>query len=100
MTDTLSIVTLADLKAHLRVEHNDDDDQIVGMLEAARGYVESWCGPLDDIAGAMPAGLVHALKLYVCHLYENREPVNIGSSGAETPMGFFDLIDPYRLREF
>jgi uncharacterized phage protein (predicted DNA packaging) len=96
VTDTLSIVSLADLKAHLNVTTDDDDAVLTGMLETARGYVESWCGPLDDIEGAMPAGLVHALKLYAGHLYENREATTFGSSGTETPMGFFDLISPYR----
>jgi uncharacterized phage protein (predicted DNA packaging) len=100
VTDTLSIVPLADLKAHLRVEHNDEDDQLTGMLEAARGYVEAWCGPLDAFGSEIPAALVHALKMYVTHLYENREPVNIGNITSEIPLGFFDLIDPHRLREF
>ncbi|MFG1349659.1 head-tail connector protein [Xanthobacter autotrophicus] len=96
MTDTLAIVSLADLKAHLNVTTDDDDAVLTGMLEAARGYVESWCGPLDDIAGTIPAGLVHALKLYAGHLYENRETVNIGNIVSEIPMGFFDLIGPHR----
>ncbi|MFG1282278.1 head-tail connector protein [Xanthobacter autotrophicus] len=93
---TLDIVSLADLKAHLNVTTDDDDALLTGMLETARGYVESWCGPLDDIAGTIPAGFVHALKLYVGHLYENRETVNIGNIVSEIPMGFFDLIGPYR----
>lgn len=96
MSSTLDIVSLADLKAHLNVTTEDDDALLTGMLETARGYVESWCGPLDDIEGTVPAGLKHALKLYTGHLYENRETVNIGNIVSEIPMGFFDLISPYR----
>lgn len=37
-------ITLASAKAHLRVEHNDHDDLIDGMVLAAIGHVESVTG--------------------------------------------------------
>lgn len=100
MTDTLDILPLADLKEHLRVDLADDDNLLTGELEAARGYVEGWCGPLDDFTDGVPPALVQAMKMYVAHLYENREAINVGNIVSEIPMGFFDLIDPHRLRAF
>ncbi|WP_238121753.1 MULTISPECIES: head-tail connector protein [unclassified Xanthobacter] len=100
MTETLDILPLADFKAHARLDHDDEDTDLVRLIETARGFVEGWCGPLDDFADGVPAPLVHAMKLYATHLYENREATLVGSSGDEMPLGFFDLIDPHRLRAF
>lgn len=38
-----SIVSLADLKEHLRVEHDEEDDLITGMRAAAISYAEEYC---------------------------------------------------------
>lgn len=100
MTDTLAIVSLADLKAHLNVTLDADDALLASILEAARSFVEGWCGPLDDFAGDVPASLVQALKMHAAHLYENREATSFAATAAEVPLGFFALIDPHRLREF
>lgn len=99
MTD-IPIVSLHDMKAHLRVEHSDDDAQILDALAAAQGVVESWCGPLDDFADGVPAALVQAMKMLVAHFYENREATLMEGRGTEMLFGFFDLIDPHRLRAF
>ncbi|MBN8914590.1 MAG: phage gp6-like head-tail connector protein [Rhizobiales bacterium] len=99
MTDTLEILPLADLKEHLRLDFSDDDNLLAGELEAARGYVEGWCGPLDDFTDGVPPVLVQAMKMYVAHLFANREAAG-ETSLTEAPMGFFDLIDPHRLRAF
>jgi len=96
MTDTLDIVPLADVKAHLNVIGDGDDAMITGALEVARGFVEGWCGPLDDFTDGVPAVLTHAMKMYAGHLYENREATAFAGSGSEVPLGVFDLINPYR----
>ncbi|UJX47174.1 head-tail connector protein [Xanthobacter sp. YC-JY1] len=99
MTATLDILPLADLKAHARIDTSEEDPDLAQLIEAARGFVEGWCGPLDDFASPVPPALVHAMKLYAAHLYENREATSAGGV-AEVPLGFFDLIDPHRLRVF
>ena len=43
----------------------------------------------------MPETVLHAIRMYVGHLYENREATSL-SSVNEMPLGFFDLIGPYR----
>lgn len=95
MTDTLDIVPLADLKAHLNVTTTDDDAVLTAMLEAARSFTEGWVGALDDFE-SVPVAVVHALKLYAGHLYENREATTFSGSSAEVPMGFHDLLNPHR----
>lgn len=93
------ILTLEELREHMNLGMQDDP-MLVRLAETARGYIEGWCGPLDAFEDDMPVALVHALKMCVAHLYENRESTTFAATASELPMGFFDLIDPYRLREF
>ncbi|MCS0494337.1 head-tail connector protein [Ancylobacter sp. MQZ15Z-1] len=99
--NTSDILPLADLKADLRIDFDDDDTLLGGKLEAARRHVEAWCGPLEDFADGVPADLIEAMKLLAGHLYENREATYAGQGEVtEVPFGFHDLIGPYRKWEF
>lgn len=91
---TADIVPLADLKAALNITLDDDDAKLTAKLEAARGVLEGWVGPLDafEAAADVPAALKEALKLYVGNLYDNDD--------ATVPAGVFALVGPYRLWEF
>lgn len=40
------VVTLADLKLHLRVDHDDDDDLIEAFQSAAVAHLDGWTGVL------------------------------------------------------
>jgi uncharacterized phiE125 gp8 family phage protein len=37
-------VTLADLKAHLRIDANDEDDLLEGLIRVARAHLEAVTG--------------------------------------------------------
>lgn len=42
-TNGVDIVTLADMKEFLRVDHNDEDDTITALLNAAAAWCEDYC---------------------------------------------------------
>ena len=87
---TEDIIGLDDLKDALNVTLHEDDLKLYAKREAARGFVESYVGPLDafETANAVPACILEAMKMYVAALYD-------GDTG-EPPEGFFALIGPYR----
>ena len=100
MTDTVDIVPLADIKQHVRVDFDDDDAMLLAKMEAARQHLERWVGPLEDFEDGVPEDLKEAIRQHVARLYEVREPIGEGSESTLLPLGYFDLIDPWRGRVF
>lgn len=98
VTATLEIVSLADLKAHLSVTTDADDALLTSYLETARGFVEGWCGPLDDFENGVPATLVHALKELVRYYFDSRDPDK--PALYEAPPAVFELMQPHRQWSF
>lgn len=172
--DLDSIITVAQLKEHLRVDHTDEDTLIEALRDAAIAWIEDVCntrlgdvsavgyidyfynvrfpiGPINSIASVtyldtanatqtlpaakywfdiktksaritfdntpdlyddtfnavqvnmtvgyaeadIPQPLVHAIRLLVGHLYENRQTVT-GFKMHELPLGIYSIISPYR----
>lgn len=48
---TLAVVTLNDIKAHLRVSHSDEDAYISTLIDAAVAYLDGWQGVLGHCLG-------------------------------------------------
>ncbi len=96
---TDDILSLADLKAHAIIEHDDDDVDLGAKREAARRHIEAYVGSLDDFTDGVPADIVEAMKLLATHFYQTREAAQ-GDALSEIPFGVFDLIGPYRKWEF
>ena len=174
-TPTLdSVITVANLKAHLRVDHSDEDTLIQSLRDAAIAWIEDYCntrlgdvtavgyidyfysarfpvGPINsitsitykDTAGStqtldaskywydiktksaritfdsvpdlyddtfnavqinmnlgypeadVPEPILHAIRLLVGHLYENRQQVT-RTNVYELPLGIHALVSPYR----
>lgn len=97
----MSTVQLADAKAHLLVDHNDDDTYIQALIDAAEDHVSQHLNrdlPWQDADGQevpVPASVVAAIKLLVGTLYEVRETTIVGTSVSEVP-AFTQLLAPYR----
>ncbi len=176
--DQDTIITVADLKAHLRVTHSAEDGLIGAMRSAAIAHVENHCniklgsytakayspgfypsyfskGPVTAVSEVryqttatktyssltvlsaanwftdlisspariayrdfpipyeyafqpvvasctvgyttIPAPIVHAIKLYVAHKFENRQEEITGTISTRLKMGMDALLNPYRV---
>lgn len=47
--------------------------------------------------GTIPIPLASAILMHVAHLYENREASLVGVSAQVLPMGYDDLVEPYKM---
>lgn len=88
-------------KKHLNIEEDfhDDDEYIVGLIEAAEQAVRTHVNDdLEVIAekngGCIPNPLFQAILIQVGNLYQNREIV--GSKTVALPFNYQYLIDLYR----
>ena len=88
--------TLDQAKAHLRVEHTDEDALIQSMIQAATYSVADYLDMAHEDMEllAPPAPVEAAILLRVADLFENREAVT------DRPLAdnqlFIRLLAPYR----
>lgn len=95
------MTAITDLKAHLNLEHDLDDDLLAGKIAAAEGMVARYTGAEEPLAYAdAPAPLKEAILQLAAHFYENREASLVGVSASELPFGFHDLVRPFRTWSF
>lgn len=87
------MISLADAKAYLHIDF-DDDDAVVGRLIAAAGDHLASIG-VDMEATPMPAAVEQAQYLLIGHFYANREATGL-STNAAIAFGVDRLIAPYR----
>lgn len=101
------MIPLAAVKAHLRVEHDDEDDKIQGYIEAAISAFESWTNRklfADEASLPDPIGnsMVITKSVYqgalmlIGHWYATTESVVIGTITAQVPMATMALWQPHR----
>jgi uncharacterized phage protein (predicted DNA packaging) len=90
-------ISLAEAKKHLRVEFEDDDTLIQGLIVAAREYAEGFLNRVlaaDDEEEDPPVvkqTWKQAMLLLIGHWYEHRESVTAGASSV-VPMGVDALL--------
>jgi hypothetical protein len=100
-TITLQFLTLADIKAQVRIESSfTDDDQYLTMLgkAAERKVFKDTQRTYDEIValeGEWPMDLTLAALLLTSHWYEHREPVT-NQSMSVVPYAYDALYMPYR----
>ena len=90
------MLTLAETKLHLRVDHDDEDALIAALMATATAACADYLNmPAADLVVAVPAPVKSAALLLVGSLYEQRE------SQGERPFhkhpAFEALLNPYRV---
>lgn len=87
-------MNLEDIKNHLRVQHDQEDDLITTYWNAAIGHVDSY---LDGIPDPIPAPVEAAILLLIADMYEHR------TWQMEKPLSknatYTLLLNPYRSME-
>lgn len=88
------MITLAEAKAHCRIDGNDSDTELTAMIAAAEAHVENYLNVLPD---PVPAPVKAAALLLVADLFEHRESQSEIALYANR--AFFQLLNPYRAME-
>lgn len=108
----MSIVTLDQVKKHLHVDHDCEDDLITLYLNAAEDQAAKFMNrkvyasqdaiaAAGDAAGDRPIVMNDSIRaavlLTVGHLYANREENVTGTIVSELKTGVQSLLMPYRI---
>jgi len=95
------IVSLDEVKEHLRVETDDEDDLLESLIMQAQAVAEDFCrvsfSAVDEDGNetAVPEPVRLAIMLFVSHYYENRDiPDRVVYSTMR--IAFENLLYPYR----
>lgn len=94
------IITLDEIKAHLRIEHDLDDKLLEiytdAALEAAANHIgKVWGNETTEKAVTFTDGIKVGCLMFIGHLYANRESVS-DIQLYEVPMAIKALWNPYR----
>ncbi|WJM98786.1 head-tail connector protein [Pseudomonas defluvii] len=88
----MTTVTLEEAKLHMRVDHDEEDNYIQGLIAAAETHVSNFLG--DGLPDPMPAPIKAAVLLLVGDLYEHRE--RQGDRTLTEGTAYSMLLAPYR----
>ena len=90
------MLTLAETKLHLRVDHDDEDALIAALMATATAACADYLNmPAADLVVAVPAPVKSAALLLVGTLYEHRE--SQGDRQLYKNPAFEALLNPYRV---
>ena len=88
------IVSVDELKSHLRVQHSDEDSLMESLLLQAQAAANDFCRTEYDTEAPEPVQL--AVLLMASHFYENRD--NSDKAAFMTmQMAFHALLYPHRV---
>lgn len=65
------IVSVSELKAHLRIEYGEEDEYLKGLLAQAQAAAEDFC--MTTFSDPAPEAVRLAILLYASHYYEVRD---------------------------
>lgn len=94
----MAVIPLADIKAHLNLTTDLDDDLLTEKVAAAEAWVDTYTG--GALTESSPAPLKEAARMLAAHLYENREASLVGITADALPFGLMDMLTPYRAWAF
>ena len=90
------MLTLAETKLHLRVDHDDEDTLITALMDTATAACADYLNvAAADLVAAVPAPIKSAALLLVGSLYEHRE--SQGDRQLYKNPAFEALLNPYRV---
>ena len=90
------MLTLAETKLHLRVDHSDEDALITALMDTATAACADYLNmEAADLVVAVPAPVKSAALLLVGSLYEQRE--SQGERQFYKNPTFENLLNPYRV---
>lgn len=93
------ILTLAEVKTHLRVGSDTSEDALITTyITAAREFAEGYQNRVfvGEEAETMNGMEKEACLLLIGHFYENRQAVVLGVTAAEVPFAVKALLDMRR----
>ena len=65
------ILTVDEVKIHLRIQHDEEDEYLESLIAQAQGAAEDYCRTEFHTAAPEPVRL--AVLLMISHYYENRD---------------------------
>lgn len=90
------IVTVAELKAHLRIQHDEEDALLESLLRQAQAAAQDFCRADFDADALEPVRL--AVLLMASHFYEYRDSSD-KAAYATMLNAFHALLYPHRVIE-
>lgn len=88
-------ISVDDLKRHLNIDYDEDDQYLTELIEAAESAIELYIQqPLSNLAdddGNLPSDLKMAVRIMAGGFYANREPAAFAAS-SEIPYGLTFLL--------
>ena len=87
------IVTVQEVKDHLRIEHNEEDTYLEGLIAQAQSAAEDYCRV--EFSNDVPQPVRLAVLLMVGFYYENRDIPDMTTYKAMR-MAFESLLYPHR----
>ena len=87
------IVTVDEVKTHLRIEDDGEDSFLEGLITQAQAVAEDFCR--TEFTEPAPEPVRLALMLFVSHYYENRDNPDRTIYGTMR-IAFENLLYPYR----
>ena len=100
------IITLEEVKVHLRIQHDEEDEYLIGLITQAQTAAEDYCRvsfePYHQLNNEgkkvemlVPEPVRLAMLLFIGFFYENRDIPDMTTYKAMR-MAFENLLYPYR----